>query len=42
MISVDVAIIFTELKLNIHERKNNNFVSFQAKLLLEKPEKDIE
>ena len=32
--AVDVAIILTELKLNLHEKKDNNFVPYQAKRLL--------
>ena len=39
---MDVVIILTELKLNLHDRKDNNFVPYQAKLLLEKLEKDVE
>ena len=38
--AVDVAIILTELKLNLHEKRVNNFVLHQAKCILEKLEKD--
>ena len=41
-IAVDVAIILTELKLNLHEKRVNNFVPHQAKCILEKLEKDGE
>ena len=37
-----MAIILTELKLNQHEKKVNNFVPRQAKCVLEKLEKDGE
>ena len=37
--AVDVAIILTELKLNQHEKRVSNFVSYQTKRLLEKLEK---
>ena len=40
--AVDVAIIFTELKLNLHEKRVSNFVPYQAKHILEKREKDGE
>ena len=40
MIAVDVSIIFTELIL--HQKRNNGFVLYQAKLFLEKDEKDRE
>ena len=39
---MDVAIILTELKLNLHEKRVNNFVSHQAKCILEKLQKDGE
>ena len=39
---MDVAIILTELKLNLHEKRVNNFVPHQAKCILEKLEKDGE
>ena len=38
--AVDVAIILTELKLNLHEKRVNDFVLHQAKCILEKLEKD--
>ena len=38
--AVDVVIILTELKLNLHEKRVNNFVLHQAKCILEKLEKD--
>ena len=38
--AVDVAIIFKELKLNLHEKRVSNFVLYQAKRILEKLEKD--
>ena len=38
--AVDVAIILTELKLNLHEKRVNNFVLHQAKCTLKKLEKD--
>ena len=34
--AVDVAIILTELKLNLHEKRVSNFVPHQAKCILEK------
>ena len=37
-----MAIILTELKLNLHEKRVNNFVQHQAKRILEKLEKDGE
>ena len=40
--AVDVAIILTELKFNLHEKRVNNFVPHQAKRLLEKLEKGVE
>ena len=40
--AVDVAIILTELKLNLHEKRVNNFVPHQAKCILEKLQKDGE
>ena len=39
---MDVAIILTELKLNLHEKRVNNFVPHQAKCILEKLQKDGE
>ena len=42
MSAVDVAIILTELKLNLHEKRVSNFVPYQAKRILEKLEKDGE
>ena len=38
--AVDVAIILTGLKLNLHKKRVNNFVPHQAKCILEKLEKD--
>ena len=38
--AVDVAIILTELKLNLHEKRVNDFVLHQAKCISEKLEKD--
>ena len=32
--------IFTELKLNLLEKKKNNYISYQEKCLLEKLEKE--
>ena len=40
--AVDVAIVLTELKLNLHEKRVSNFVPYQAKRILEKLEKDGE
>ena len=40
--AVDVAIILTDLKINLHEKRVNNFVPHQAKCILEKFEKDGE
>ena len=40
--AVDVAIILTELNLNLHEKRVNNFVPHQAKCILEKLQKDGE
>ena len=40
--AVNVSIILTELKLNIHKKRVNNFVPHQAKCTLEKLEKDGE
>ena len=40
--AVDVAIIFTELKLNLHKKRISSFVPYQAKRILEKLEKDGE
>ena len=37
-----MTIILTELKLNLHEKRVNNFVPHQAKRVLEKLEKDRE
>ena len=37
-----MAIILTELKLNLHEKRVNNFVPHQAKSILEKLKKDGE
>ena len=39
---MDVAINLTELKLNLHEKRVNNFVPHQAKCILEKLQKDGE
>ena len=38
--AVDVAIILTELQLNLHQNRVSNFVSHQAKRIWEKLEKD--
>ena len=40
--AVDVGIVPTELKLNLHEKTVSNFVPYQAKRILEKLEKDGE
>ena len=40
MSAVDVAIILTELELNLHEKKYSNLVPYQAKRLLRKLEKE--
>ena len=40
--AVDVAIILAELKLNLHQKRVNNFVPHQAQCILEKLEKDVE
>ena len=40
--AVDVEIILTELKLNLHEKRVNNFVPHQAKCILEELQKDGE
>ena len=40
--AVDMVIILTELKLNLHEKKVRNLVPLQAKRILEKLEKDGE
>ena len=40
--AVNVTIILTELKLNLHEKRVNNFVPHQAKCILEKLQKDGE
>ena len=37
-----MAIILTELKLNLHEKRASNFVPYQANRILEKLEKDGE
>ena len=42
MSAVDMVIILTELKLNLHEKRVSNFVPHQAKRILEKLEKNEE
>ena len=37
---MDVAIIFTKLKLKFHEKEDSDFVPYHAKCLLENLEKD--
>ena len=37
--AVDVAIILTELKLNLHEKRVSSFVPYQVKRILGKMEK---
>ena len=40
--AMEVAIILTELKLNLHKKRVSNFVPYQAKRIVEKLEKDEE